>query len=277
MSHLPKLLLTLSLVAASHLAAQPSSPIAEPLSSPAPEPSSSPAPEQSSSPLPAPEASPRAALARVYVGDLPCADCPGQRWRLTLEADQRYRLRLVYLERGVAELSGHWRLGEDGKIYLEDGTENIILQVGENRLRLLDQEGQPIVSSFNYDLERQQDAPLQGTNWQLLRLEDQLLTPGSIQLRLEAEDHFSGFGGCNRIMGAYRLADERLEFSRIVGTRTICLGDDSMAQETALLKALAQVGRWEIQGKVLYLRTVAGKILLELEATETQETAETRE
>jgi heat shock protein HslJ len=305
MSNLPKFLLALALTAASaHLVAQSSPPVSEPPqpslasgqpSSPVPEQSPSPAaeqpsrpvfeqppvPEQASSPLPASAISPQAALVGVYVGDLPCADCSGQRWRLALEADQRYHLRLIYLDRGVAELSGRWRLGEDGKVYLkDDDTENIILQVGENRLRLLDQEGQPIVSSFNYDLERQpDDMPLQGADWQLLRLGNQAFdTPNNVRLRLEAEDRFSGFGGCNRIMGAYRLADNRLEFSRIVGTKMICLSDNSMVLETALLKALMQVRRWEIQGRRLYLRNVAEEILLELEAVEpSAATAETQE
>jgi heat shock protein HslJ len=213
--------------------------------------------------------SPQAALVGVYVGDLPCADCSGQRWRLALEADHHYRLRLTYLDRGVVELFGRWRLEADGKLHLEDDTENILLQVGENRLRLLDQEGQPIVSSFNYDLERQpDDMPLRGTEWQLRHLKGQALAPDSILLRLEAEDRFSGFGGCNRIVGAYRLADNRLEFSRIVGTKMICLGDNSMALESALLNALMQVRRWEIQGRRLHLRDAAEAVLLELEAVE---------
>jgi heat shock protein HslJ len=114
--------------------------------------------------------------------------------------------------------------------------------------------------------EQPSQATLQDTNWTLTRLENQTVTtPKPVQLRLNAEGRFSGFGGCNRIMGAYQLTDNRLEFSQVASTQMACIGD-AMATEDAFLKTLAQVANWKIQGQTLYLHDATGKVLLELEA-----------
>ncbi|MDR1889283.1 MAG: META domain-containing protein [Zoogloeaceae bacterium] len=222
---------------------------------------------QPSVPDAAPTDAAQVALAGIYAGDLPCADCAGQHWRLVLNADQRYQLHLAYAGKGTAELTGYWRPGEEDKIYLnDDGAENIVFQVEENRLHLLDEDEQPIVSQFNYTLERQPDTVLQRTNWRLVRLENQVVTtPKPIQLRLDDQDRFSGFGGCNRIMGIYQQIADELMFSQTAGTQMACIGD-AMAVENAFLKALTQVENWETRGQTLYLRDATGKVLLELEA-----------
>ncbi|GHT90998.1 hypothetical protein AGMMS49545_05930 [Betaproteobacteria bacterium] len=218
-----------------------------------------------------------AALAGIYAGDLPCADCVGQRWHLVLNANQRYRLRLTYLDKGVEELTGFWRLGEGDKVYLnDDGVENFAFQAAEDQLSLLDRQGQPIVSQFNYTLTRQPDTPLQGMTWNLVRLVNQegapqTLPPKPAQLRLDTNGRFSGFGGCNRILGAYQMAEEvtdaELFFDQIASTKMACIGD-AATLEDAFLKALAQVESWQIKGQTLYLLDSDGKVTLELEAAE---------
>lgn len=112
---------------------------------------------------PATEAGPPAVEAPAsYAGTLPCADCPGIEWTLTLIEDGSYRLRQVYLEaengedRAVVEV-GRWATeGEGGRVVLSGRDEGPIrLAVTDAQtLRLLDQQGNPIESQLNYDLER---------------------------------------------------------------------------------------------------------------------------
>ncbi|MGH9380501.1 MAG: META domain-containing protein [Thermoanaerobaculia bacterium] len=98
----------------------------------------------------------------TYAGTLPCADCPGIEWTLTLLEDGSYRLRQVYLEaeggedRAFVE-AGRWDTeGGDGRVDLsgrDDGPIRLEVKDAET-LRILDQQGQPIESQFNYDLQR---------------------------------------------------------------------------------------------------------------------------
>ncbi|MGD2075379.1 MAG: META domain-containing protein [Gammaproteobacteria bacterium] len=105
-------------------------------------------------------------LPATFSGDLPCADCPGQRLVLTLFPDHGYRLRRTYLgvnrgaDKDFHEL-GRWQYGTDegGRLVLHRGHEspNQYRLISPERLRLLDTEGQDIDSALNYELERQAD------------------------------------------------------------------------------------------------------------------------
>lgn len=97
-----------------------------------------------------------------YTGTLPCADCPGIEWTLTLLEDGAYRLRRVYLEaedgedRSFVEV-GQWEPdGRDDRLVLRGRDEGPVrLEVKDaETLRLLDQQGRPIESQFSHELEQ---------------------------------------------------------------------------------------------------------------------------
>lgn len=97
-----------------------------------------------------------------YTGTLPCASCPGIEWTLTLLDDGSYRLRQVYLEaedgenRAQVEL-GRWYGGARADRLLLQGREEgpiHLAVVSAETLRLLDRQGQPIDSAFDYNLRR---------------------------------------------------------------------------------------------------------------------------
>lgn len=98
----------------------------------------------------------------TFGGVLPCADCPGINWTLTLFEGGTYRLRRVYLEaeegqdRAFVEL-GRWdRGGGTDRVVLRGGEESPI-QLGakdDRTLRLLDRQGRPIESPHDYELQR---------------------------------------------------------------------------------------------------------------------------
>lgn len=98
----------------------------------------------------------------TYAGTLPCASCPGIEWTLTLLEDGTYRLRRVYLEaedgedRPLVEL-GRWDTGDrDDRLALRGRSEDPIRfeAKGTRILRLLDQQGRPIESRLDYELQR---------------------------------------------------------------------------------------------------------------------------
>lgn len=97
-----------------------------------------------------------------YTGILPCADCPGIEWTLTLLEEGAYRLRRVYLQaedgedRSFVEL-GQWNTdGRDDRLVLRGRDEGPVrLEVKDaETVVLLDQQGRPIESQFSYELKR---------------------------------------------------------------------------------------------------------------------------
>lgn len=83
----------------------------------------------------------------TYKGVLPCADCPGMPTTLKLYRDNTFELEQSYLERDVKPLisKGKFSWAGDGKeITLLDGATHYRLQVGENHLYFLDNEGNRI-------------------------------------------------------------------------------------------------------------------------------------
>ena len=64
-------------------------------------------------------------------------------------------------------------------------------------------------------------------------------------------DHLSGFGGCNRLMGAYKLGEGSLSFSGIGSTKMYCEG--TMPTEDAVTQVLGQADSYKLDGAALRL------------------------
>lgn len=110
-----------------------------------------------------------------FVGTIPCADCPGIETELTLTrkdahaAEGSYQLRSTYLERGPPiESSGAWTSlrgtpqDENATVYALDpdrpGHEQYFLKLGDDQVRMLDGERNPIPSDLNFTLTLQRPA-----------------------------------------------------------------------------------------------------------------------
>jgi copper homeostasis protein (lipoprotein) len=97
-------------------------------------------------------------LPATFVGELPCADCPGIRYQLDLFPDQTFFSRMIYEERNTSfDELGKWDVSKDGK------TLNLLSSEGPrgqwairetNTLHKLDAEGHEIESKLNFDLHR---------------------------------------------------------------------------------------------------------------------------
>ena len=99
-------------------------------------------------------------LPATFVGELPCADCPGIRYHLNLFPDRVFFLRMMYLGRGDNanfDDIGSWVVSSDrNTLLLKGGREApAMFRIKDaNTLRMLDVEGRDIESSLNYDLLR---------------------------------------------------------------------------------------------------------------------------
>jgi copper homeostasis protein (lipoprotein) len=226
------------------------------------------------------------ALPATFVGTLPCADCPGIRYQLNLNADHTFTSRMTYEERNSSfNDDGRWEFSDDGKmVVLHNGrgrAEKFALR-GVETLRMLDADGNEINSKLNYELKRAPEftpleggtvagATLENTSWKLTRLNDNPISAPVKQREafflLDPANHrVSGSGGCNRLMGSYELKGDELKFGRMASTMMAC--PEGMDTEQAFLKSLGQVSKWKISGQSLELSDSDGKVLAQFEARE---------
>jgi len=114
---------------------------------------------------------------------------------------------------------------------------------------------------------------LRGQRWRLQGLQDRT-EPGLVQapdrppeLELAADsERMSGSGGCNRLMGGYRLKGERLRFSQLASSQMAC-PQEVMAFEQRYTRALERVRRWNIDKHTLLLQDRRGRTLLVFQPT----------
>lgn len=92
----------------------------------------------------------------VYEGVLPCASCEGIQTTLTLQADNSFELKSIYLgkDETIFKEAGKFDWDSNGsKIILSDGSKYL---VGENQLFMLDTDGNRITGGLaeNYILKK---------------------------------------------------------------------------------------------------------------------------
>lgn len=92
------------------------------------------------------------------------------------------------------------------------------------------------------------NADLNGTQWELVRLNGKQVVPETTVTLTISEDRFSGFAGCNRYSGS-PMRD------RYAITMLSC-GDSTDQQEERFLGTLALVGRYQIAGDRLRMFSI---------------------
>jgi copper homeostasis protein (lipoprotein) len=120
--------------------------------------------------------------------------------------------------------------------------------------------------------QRYSSAPLEGTEWRLVRVGGTAVAPGAAakvktapSITLEPSSlQFNGTGGCNRLVGGYERNGGKLSFNQAVQTRLACQG--GMEIDTAFAQMLPQVRRWRVLGRILELQDESGKSLARFEA-----------
>lgn len=96
--------------------------------------------------------------------------------------------------------------------------------------------------------------PLIGTEWQLVQLNGQSITPeeGKFSITLlAAEKRLSGVGACNRLMGSYDATENgTLKIGPLASTRMACPG---MEQEQTFTKVLESATHYDMDGPLMIL------------------------
>lgn len=110
---------------------------------------------------------------------------------------------------------------------------------------------------------------LEDTYWKLVRLRNEPVLVGQNQrephIILRAEDRrVSGSGGCNRLLGGYRLDGEQIAFGDLALTMMACI--TGMEREQAFLGALRDATRWRVIGSHLELFGSDDALLARFEA-----------
>tara|TARA_R110002050_G_scaffold76646_3_gene163953 strand:- start:5277 stop:6041 length:765 start_codon:yes stop_codon:yes gene_type:complete len=200
-----------------------------------------------------------------YFGELPCADCPGINYSLSLNKDFTYTEATRYQGREASEFldSGKYELIDDTIVTLTSKPEHAGLKqfvAKDNQLFILDLEGNPIESSYAswYILTKEKPSAQVNSqlnaSWELQLINDIPVVVDRELPYLELQlnnDRFSGFGGCNRINGPVRQDGPTLKFGMIIATKMAC---PDLETETQFLELLNnRTWGYKIEGSNLVL------------------------
>lgn len=180
----------------------------------------------------------------TYEGVLPCADCEGIKTVLSINYDNKYVLKEIYLGKDSTpfETKGTFKWDDSGqKITFSDPNRHAYF-VGENTLTNLDQDGNKISGDLadHYILKKVNDQ-LDGKKWHLVSFKGE-----EIQVKEAKAEHafvefnpdftIIGYTGCNNLQGGYRLDDtQKIKFSQLISTKKFC---PEMETEHEFIKTL---------------------------------------
>jgi heat shock protein HslJ len=106
-------------------------------------------------------------------------------------------------------------------------------------------------------------AELAGTSWTIVSVAGNPVVDGSgAGLTFDAGGNVSGSTGCNNVSGSFAVDGAALTFGPLATTRMAC-EENLMAQETAVLQALAGVSGWEIDSEGRLHLTGGTELVLE--------------
>src|SRR5512143_872112 len=101
---------------------------------------------------------------------------------------------------------------------------------------------------------------LNGTNWNLVKLNGQALPAGTppLTLKFETQTEISGKSGCNSYGGSYTVTGSSLAFNKVFSTLMACADQGVNDRETAFQQALSKVAFFEISNGQLSLKDASG-------------------
>ena len=109
-------------------------------------------------------------LPATFLGELPCADCPGVRYRLNLWPDQAFFLRRAWEGKDYREdRIGRWSVDPARRVLtLDDGERLTSFEIlGPTRLRPLDADGAPLAPEGGHELAAAEEVEPIGVSLQL--------------------------------------------------------------------------------------------------------------
>ncbi len=196
----------------------------------------------------------------TYTGVTPCADCEGIETRLTLKKDMQYILTRTYVGKSQTPQTSQGKFSWNAagsSIQLENENPGKI-QVGENQLFLLDQNGNRITGNLasKYTLQKT-NMDIADKYWKLIEINGKAVGSSDKNMKephiiLRAEDmRFSANGGCNNMMGSFSLPGmNRIQFGKAAATMMAC---PDMTLERELAEVLERADNYAINNGQLSL------------------------
>lgn len=222
---------------------------------------------------------PKVNVSGSYSGIIPCADCEGIYYLLTISQDSTYSDKMVYIGKDVSPLEnkGKWSVTDTNKIILtgKDGNVSQLL-ISNGNLIMLDAEGKkfegPVADRFilkpgilKMPETVKSDSTKTSSNvsssnsingkWTLTEINGVKADKKNymnglpfLEIR-EADNKFSGSTGCNRINGASTIVGGEVVFTKYITTRMACPGTG----ESDFISALASVKSYKAEKNNLML------------------------
>jgi heat shock protein HslJ/uncharacterized lipoprotein NlpE involved in copper resistance len=225
----------------------------------------------------------------MYKGIVPCADCEGIETTLWLGSNENYVLVTNYIGKidvGTNYFNGTYSWNKKGNTIILSNNENGASHyfVGENYLTQLDLEGNKISGDLaeKYVLQKKSDsgelpppppppAPetiknysihpksLENTSlvknkWRLIELNGKPVENNNeskeMFIKLNSEEGYTAFAGCNNMMGSFELKDEKslIKFTKGASTMMAC---PDMTTEQEFAEMLEKVDNYSIKGNNL--------------------------
>jgi heat shock protein HslJ len=221
----------------------------------------------------------------MYQGVVPCADCEGIETSLSLEDETNYVLKTNYLgknKNSTNEVRGVYSWNEAGNTIILSGIVKAPNQyfVGENYLKQLDMDGNKIEGDLaeKYVLQKKSDsgeipppppppAPetiknysihskslenisLVKNKWRLIELNGKSIESKEMFIKLNNEEGYIAFAGCNNMMGSVEFKDEKslIKFTKGASTMMAC---PDMTTEQEFAEMLEKVDNYSINGNNL--------------------------
>ena len=108
-----------------------------------------------------------------------------------------------------------------------------------------------------------------GSEWKPLRIGRlEVSEASSAFVQFRGQGRLEGFGGCNRLFGAYEASDGRLSVDAVAATRKACDDAGVMQVESALLAALEDARSYHRERISLVIFGSAGQPVLEMRQTD---------
>lgn len=190
----------------------------------------------------------------AYSGVLPCADCEGIDTTINLHMDGTFERAVRYLGKESATRTDTGTFSWDAtgtRISLNSDTQEVMnIQVGENRLFHLDQDGRRIEGalSAHYILHKHRHDPaIEDKHWKLIELNGKPVnTDRDAVLILRASDSVaSGNTSCNSFFGAYAITDhQRIHFKDPMAATLMACAD--MTVEPAFFRVLQMADSYSV-------------------------------
>jgi heat shock protein HslJ len=111
-----------------------------------------------------------------------------------------------------------------------------------------------LVYGCNSSQNNKPDASFQNTYWVLREVDKKEYQVNDndreINIVFFGENQMKGFGGCNQLSGGYEIEGKSIKISA-ASTRMYC--DNKMEMESALMTALRETNKYDIDGDFLFL------------------------